>query len=102
MSKRKEAKKMEIYTGTLTLLKTTAKMVVYGNQELRAQYIPKHMFEALGLEDHPAELLFNITVPNDANDKATGDADTHAGGPAKKPLRRKAQASKPVRGKVAA
>ena len=53
---------MEVYKGTLTLKKLTSKMVVYGNDELSAQYVPKSMFKSRGR--HPASLVFTLTIPN--------------------------------------
>lgn len=53
---------MEIYKGTLVLKKLTNKMVVYGNDDLSAQYVPKSMFKSRG--KHPASLIFTLTIPD--------------------------------------
>ena len=53
---------MEIYKGTLTLKKLTSKMVVYGNNDLSAQYVPKLMFKSRG--QPPASLIFTLTIPD--------------------------------------
>ena len=65
---------MEIYKGTLTLKKLTSKMVVYGNDDLSAQYVPKSMFRRRG--KHPASLIFTLSIPDTGH--AKGDrADRH-------------------------
>ena len=53
---------MEGYKGILSLKKTTSKMVVYGNDDLHAQYVPKSMFKGRG--KHPASLVFTLTIPD--------------------------------------
>jgi hypothetical protein len=59
---REKEKCMEIYKGTLTLKKLTSKMVVYGNDDLSAQYVPKTMFKGRG--KHPSSLVFTLTIPD--------------------------------------
>jgi len=53
---------MKIYEGTLRMKKATKKMIVYGNDDLHAQYVPKTMFKHSG-KDHPRELVFTIALP---------------------------------------
>jgi hypothetical protein len=55
---------MNIYEGRLRLKRTTKKMVIYGNDDLTNQYVPKTMFGKVGGEQYPSELMFTISVPN--------------------------------------
>ena len=54
---------MEIYKGNLKLIKTTDKMVVYGNESLRAQYIPKEMLEKCVGKRYPDLIVFTLELP---------------------------------------
>lgn len=57
-SLRKRRKGARIYRGVLTLKRTTAGTAVYGNHDLRAQYIPKEVLQAVSDgQDYPQELV---------------------------------------------
>ncbi|HEX4427250.1 MAG TPA: hypothetical protein VH079_17755 [Terriglobales bacterium] len=51
---------MEIYDGILMLKKTTQQMTVYGNEELRTQYVPKSFFPKR--KSFPESVRFSITT----------------------------------------
>lgn len=54
----------KIYKGKLTVKKVTKKFVVYGNEDLHAQYLPKAMFTDRKLKKHPPVVVIRILVPN--------------------------------------
>lgn len=51
---------MKIYSGKLSFKKATKKMLVYGNDQLHAQYVPKSLLKQVGFNGNPPELLFVI------------------------------------------
>jgi hypothetical protein len=51
---------MEIYDGILMLKKLTQQMTVYGNEELRTQYLPKSFFPKR--RSFPESVRFSITT----------------------------------------
>jgi hypothetical protein len=53
---------MQLYEGRLSLKRTTNKMVVYGNDELKAQYIPKAMLPKERGREYPEKLNFVISM----------------------------------------
>ena len=55
---------MTIYEGILLLKKTTNAMVVYGNEVLAWQYLPKALFKQKG-KPFPTEIVFIITTNDD-------------------------------------
>lgn len=59
---RKGRKSMKIYRGVVSLKRATTGTVIYGNHDLRGQYIPKELLKAVSGSDgeYPAELVFII------------------------------------------
>ena len=55
---------MEVYKGTLRLIRQTKKMVIYGDENLHAQYVPKAMLRQNGQKDYPDSILFTLTIPS--------------------------------------
>ena len=53
---------MKIYRGVVSLKRATTGTVIYGNHDLRGQYIPKELLKAVSGSDgeYPAELVFII------------------------------------------
>ena len=72
---------MEIYKGNLRFIKTTKKMVVYGDENLPAQYVPKAMLERHGRKDYPDFVVFTLSLP-------TGDTPD-AESPINRPVKHK-------------
>jgi hypothetical protein len=54
---------MLIYEGRLALVKKTHATVVYGNEVLHGQYVPKKLLTKMGKE-FPPELCFTIEIPD--------------------------------------
>lgn len=59
---RKRRRSMKIYRGIVSLKRTTTGTVIYGNHDLRGQYIPKELLQTVSGSDgeYPAELVFII------------------------------------------
>lgn len=53
---------MRIYRGIVSLKRTTKGTVIYGNHELRGQYIPRELLKAVSGcdQEYPQELVFII------------------------------------------
>ena len=63
---------MKVYEGTLVFKKLTRNMVVYGNVDLVAQYVPQKMFAARGMKKHPTTLIFSLSIPENSNRERKG------------------------------
>jgi hypothetical protein len=60
---------VQIYSGTLRLKKKTKGMVVYGNDQLAAQYLPKPLLEKAGLKSPPPAILFVLSIPSEVGSR---------------------------------
>jgi hypothetical protein len=60
----RQERTMEIYKGRLAAKKLTKRFVVYGNEDLHAQYLPKAMFKGRKLKKHPPVVVIQILLPN--------------------------------------
>jgi hypothetical protein len=62
---------MKLYEGRLILRRTTNAMAVYGDEQLRAQYIPKTILKKSDGKSFPRELIFTITLPDSPGKKGS-------------------------------
>jgi hypothetical protein len=65
-------KSLEIYRAIVSLKRTTTGTVIYGNHDLRGQYIPKELLKAVSGrdEEYPQELIFIIRTTSRRSLKA--------------------------------